>query len=264
MASKRRRRPRQASIEFRPRGRGGARPGAGRPRTRRSRVPHRSRGGVPGHCPVLVTLRVLDDVPGLRCAQFVGEFRKTLRKGARRPGFRVVHYSIQDDHAHFLVEAQGKVCLANGMRESGRPLRALRESRVRSRGACTGGPLPPRGEAHADGGAAGARVRAAERPQALLAASAPRAAGGARRRELRALVRRLEGSCAAAGAIRGPRSPVRGGAGEDLAAVQGLAPHRPDRSGRGSGRVTASRRSRSARQVLGCGRVGAAVSRRRP
>ena len=35
---------------------------------------------------------------------------------AQRRGFRVVHYSIQDDHAHFLVEAQGKVCLANGMK----------------------------------------------------------------------------------------------------------------------------------------------------
>ena len=74
---------------------------------------------MPGHCPVLVTLRVLDDVPGLRCARFLREFRKTLRKGARRPGFRVVHYSIQDDHAHFLVEAQGKVCLANGMKSLG-------------------------------------------------------------------------------------------------------------------------------------------------
>ncbi|MYE82991.1 MAG: hypothetical protein F4X36_14375, partial [Gammaproteobacteria bacterium] len=40
-------------------------------------------------------------------------------KGARRPGFRVVHYSIQNDHAHFLVEAQGKVCLANGMKSLG-------------------------------------------------------------------------------------------------------------------------------------------------
>ena len=31
----------------------------------------------------------------------------------------MVHYSIQDDHAHFLVEAQGKVCLANGMKSLG-------------------------------------------------------------------------------------------------------------------------------------------------
>ena len=68
---------------------------------------------------MLVTVRVQDDVPRLRCARFVREFRKTLRKGARRPGFRVVHYSIQDDHAHFMVEAQGRVCLANGMKSLG-------------------------------------------------------------------------------------------------------------------------------------------------
>ena len=29
------------------------------------------------------------------------------RRRAERPGFRVVHYSVQDDHAHFLVEAAG-------------------------------------------------------------------------------------------------------------------------------------------------------------
>ena len=71
---------------------------------------------------MLVTLG-LDDVSRLRCAEFVREFRKTLRlrprKGARRPRFRVVHHSIQDNHAHFLVEAQGKVCLANGMKSLG-------------------------------------------------------------------------------------------------------------------------------------------------
>ena len=55
-----------------------------RPRTRRSRGAHRSRRAVPGHCPVLVTPRVRDDVPRLRCGSFVREFRKTLRKGADR------------------------------------------------------------------------------------------------------------------------------------------------------------------------------------
>ena len=68
---------------------------------------------------MLVTVRVLDDVPPLRCGRFVRAFRETLSKCAQRPGFRVVHYSIQDDHAHFLVEAQGKVCLANGMKSLG-------------------------------------------------------------------------------------------------------------------------------------------------
>ena len=116
---KRRQDPRQTTFEFRPTGRGGARPGAGRRRTRKSRVPHRTREAIPRGCPVLVTLRVLDDVPALRRACFVRAFRESLGKAAERPGFRVVHYSIQNDHAHFLVEADDKLCLANGMKSIG-------------------------------------------------------------------------------------------------------------------------------------------------
>ena len=106
-------------LPFRPVGRGGARPRAGRPRTRDSRVPHRRRERIPGNCPVLVTLRVLDGLPALRRAAFVRAFRESLRRAAVRPGFRVVHYSIQDNHAHFLVEAAGKERLANGMKSLG-------------------------------------------------------------------------------------------------------------------------------------------------
>ena len=116
---KRRQDPRQTTFEFRPAGRGGARPGAGRRRTRRSRVPHRTREDIPRGCPVLVTLRVQDDVPALRRAGFVRAFRESLQKASVRPGFRVVHYSIQNDHAHFLVEADDKLCLANGMKSLG-------------------------------------------------------------------------------------------------------------------------------------------------
>ena len=116
---KRRQDPKQIEFEFRPTGRGGARPGAGRRRTRRSRVPHRTREAIPRGCPVLVTLRVLDDVPALRRGCFVRAFRESLGNAAVRPGFRVVHYSIQNDHAHFLVEADDKVCLANGMKSLG-------------------------------------------------------------------------------------------------------------------------------------------------
>ena len=68
---------------------------------------------------MLVILRVQDDVPPLRRAGFVRAFRESLRKAAERPGFRVVHYSIQNDHAHFLVEADDKICLANGMKSIG-------------------------------------------------------------------------------------------------------------------------------------------------
>ena len=119
MKRKRRQDPRQTTFEFRPTGRGGARPGAGRKRVRKSRVPHRTREAIPGTCPVLVTLRVREDVPALRRGRFARAFRETLRRGAERAGFRVVHYSLQDNHAHFLVEADDKEKLANGMKSLG-------------------------------------------------------------------------------------------------------------------------------------------------
>ena len=115
MPRKRRQDPKQTTLAFRPTGRGGARPGAGRRRTPGSRVPHRPRERIPRHCPVHVTLRVLDGLPGLRRASFVRAFRESLRRMSR-PGFRVVHYSIQDNHAHFIVEAAGRERLANGMK----------------------------------------------------------------------------------------------------------------------------------------------------
>ena len=117
----RRRDPKRTTFAFKPTGRGGARPGAGRPRKYRSRMPHRARERIPGHCPVLVTLRVRDDVPKLRRASFVRAFRDSLRQASAstRAGFRVVHYSIQDDHVHLIVEAAGKTKLANGMKSVG-------------------------------------------------------------------------------------------------------------------------------------------------
>ena len=115
MPRKRRQDPKQTTLAFTPTGRGGARPGAGRRRTPRSRVAHRPRERIPRHCPVHVTLRVLDGLPRLRRAAFVRAFRESLGRMSR-PGFRVVHYSIQDNHAHFLVEAAGRERLANGMK----------------------------------------------------------------------------------------------------------------------------------------------------
>jgi REP element-mobilizing transposase RayT len=36
-----------------------------------------------------------------------------------RPGFRVVHYSLQSNHAHFLIEADDAVVLGRGMKALG-------------------------------------------------------------------------------------------------------------------------------------------------
>ncbi len=100
-------------------GRGGPRPRSGRPAAPGARVLHREREKIPGSCPVHVTLRVRKDVPGLRRKALVREFRRSLAKACERGRFRVVHYSVQKNHVHMLVEAQGKKELASGMKSIG-------------------------------------------------------------------------------------------------------------------------------------------------
>src|SRR4029453_17859840 len=100
-------------------GRGGPRPGAGRPRGPRPRVLHRGREAVPGSCPVHVTLRVRPGVASLRSGALVREWRRSLAEASERGSFRVAHYSLQGDHAHLIVEAQGKDALACGMKSIG-------------------------------------------------------------------------------------------------------------------------------------------------
>jgi REP element-mobilizing transposase RayT len=114
-------------------GRGGPRPGAGRPRGPRPRVLHRERAAVPGECPVHVTLRLRPDLPSLREGRFVREWRRSLAEAAERGHFRVNHYSLQGDHAHLIVEAQGKHALACGMKSiAARLARALNRVAGRS------------------------------------------------------------------------------------------------------------------------------------
>ena len=232
---KRRQDPRQTTFEFRPTGRGGARPGAGRKRARKSRVPHRTREAIPRRCPVLVTLRVEEDVPPLRRGSFARAFRDTLRQGAERAGFRVVHYSLQDNHAHFLVEADDKEKLANGMKSIGARF-ARCVNRVFGR---RGRVLATR--FHHVVKRTPTEVRNAlayvllKRPQALPGAPGVPAARGAGRGELGALVRRLGDVAAGTRALRGRRPRPRGGGTADVAPRDGLAAGRADRSRGGAG-----------------------------
>lgn len=61
-------------------------------------------------------MRIRAGVPSLRVRRFVHELERSLRSGCARPGFRVVHYSIQRDHAHFVVEAASARHLACGLK----------------------------------------------------------------------------------------------------------------------------------------------------
>ena len=101
------------------RGRGGARPGAGRKKSksqsRKSDAPHRTRPRHRRSEPVHVVLRALKDVPRLRRRMVFEAVRHALRVIAGKESFRIVHLSIQQNHLHFLAEADDAAALSHGM-----------------------------------------------------------------------------------------------------------------------------------------------------
>ena len=116
----------QGALEF-PAGWGGARPGSGRkPNGEKAGVSHRVRTALDGRFPVHVTIRVRAGVPNLRRMDPRRVMLQAFRRGRERFGFRLVHYSIQTNHVHLLVEAENSVALARGMQGLGvRMARAL-------------------------------------------------------------------------------------------------------------------------------------------
>lgn len=107
--------PEQQALHFRTRG--GWRPGSGRPSSRdRPGVPHAAREQVRPYQPVHVTLRMADAVWNLRSERSYAVIHRALESARRRRDSRVVHFSIQGNHVHLLVEAAGTRALANAVR----------------------------------------------------------------------------------------------------------------------------------------------------
>jgi putative transposase len=97
--------------------RGGRRPHAGRPPGPRPLVRHESREDFPSRHPCHVTLKVRGGIRSLRTPFVVREIEAAFRSvRGRRKDFRLVQYSIQDDHAHLIVEANGVEALGRGMK----------------------------------------------------------------------------------------------------------------------------------------------------
>lgn len=108
----------QLSLDLRQRPRwGGARRGAGRKREpgRRPSVEHRGRPSLDSRHPVLVTLRAGDGVSWLRTTRAFRALTAALSH-ASRSDFHVVHFSVQTNHLHLIVEAEGADALSRGMR----------------------------------------------------------------------------------------------------------------------------------------------------
>src|SRR5215470_7274802 len=101
---------------------GGRREGAGRPPSaHRKGLPHRIRPFHDRKLPMHVTWRVRDEVSSLRrpaLARVIGQAIRKNTQGqlARRTRFRVLHFSVQPDHLHFIVEAGDRRALAAGLR----------------------------------------------------------------------------------------------------------------------------------------------------
>lgn len=115
-ANARARKPRICQLSFL---RGGKRRGAGRkPKGERPLVSHAKRAELAARHPVLVTTKLRAGLPSLRRADafevVTAAFAGCVR-GAERHGMRLVHFSVQSNHLHLVVEAADARSLSRGM-----------------------------------------------------------------------------------------------------------------------------------------------------
>ena len=104
----------QTGFDFKTRG--GVRRGAGRKRRApRPQVPHRARP-VFSKAVLHVTCRVRREIWNLRTHRCFRAVSRALEQGCVRFGFRLVHFSVQGNHFHFIVEAPDEVALGRAMK----------------------------------------------------------------------------------------------------------------------------------------------------
>lgn len=110
--------------------RGGARPGAGRKRSRkRYDSPHRTRPPLSPEHPVHVVFRVVESTPRLRQGKTYRALRAVLSLYLGDDAFRIAHVSIQHNHLHLLVEAANRRVLSRRMQSFAiNAARAINES----------------------------------------------------------------------------------------------------------------------------------------
>jgi hypothetical protein len=94
---------------------GGARPGAGRPKSPDSGVPHTARPEVDPRHPVQVTLRVREGVPDLRRGPVFRAVSQALEAGSDRFGFRLMHYAIKSGEVQLIAQADDTNALSRGV-----------------------------------------------------------------------------------------------------------------------------------------------------
>jgi putative transposase len=95
---------------------GGRRAGAGRKRQREHlHVPHRIRAPHGRRFPVHVSMKAVAGLPSFRCESVRKALHRAIWAAQRVGAFRIVHFSIQRNHLHLIVEAEGGVALSRGV-----------------------------------------------------------------------------------------------------------------------------------------------------
>jgi REP element-mobilizing transposase RayT len=101
---------------------GGTRAGAGRPRkaeAKRTFVAHRERAVHKKRHPIHVTVRARRGLPSFRSQRIHDMIRRILERQLRNPRYRdhfqIVHYSVQSNHLHFIVEAEDTRAMRSGV-----------------------------------------------------------------------------------------------------------------------------------------------------
>jgi putative transposase len=107
---------REKQLAFDLRTWGGRRKGAGRPpAAARAAVSHAARPALSRHHPVHVTWRMLPHVWNLRSRRAFRQLAAAFAAGCNRVDFRLIHFSVQGNHIHLIVEASDAEQLARGL-----------------------------------------------------------------------------------------------------------------------------------------------------
>ena len=79
-------------------------------------MPHTARPRVSRHKPHHITVRVTRGTWNLRSQRCFRPIRAVLAWIAQRSDFRVVHFSVQHNHIHLIVEADHRRAMSDGLR----------------------------------------------------------------------------------------------------------------------------------------------------
>jgi putative transposase len=133
---------------------------------------------------VHVTLRARPGIPSLRSTRIFSSLRASL-SASHKSAFRVVHFSVQSDHVHLVVEGDAPVALVRGVQGlAGRCAKAVNRAAARR-----GRVWSSRFHSHALRTPTETRCGLVLRPAELQ--EAPRRVAGRRPAQLGSLVRRL-------------------------------------------------------------------------